>query len=146
MQGRERSAKPRRPEVFHEGLRLARSEPARLAHVPDRPMSSSILALICFATWTILMSLVMVNHRVFYVLSGRRKINTFTPDGVAVSPFQARACRVHANCYENLPVFAALVLGAVVSGRSAVTDSLAMVAVYARIVQSAVHLVSTSEY
>jgi len=108
-------------------------------------MSPSILAVICFATWTILMALVMVNHRVFYVLTGRRRINTFTPDGVAVSPFQARACRVHANCYENLPVFAALVLGAVVSGRSAVTDSLAMVAVYARIVQSTMHLVSTSE-
>src|SRR5438445_8697395 len=77
-------------------------------------MSPSILAVICFATWTILMALVMVNHRVFYVLTGRRRINTFTPDGVAVSPFQARACRVHANCYENLPVFAALVLGAVV--------------------------------
>ena len=108
-------------------------------------MSPSILALICFAAWTILMALVMVNHRVFYVLTGRRRINTFTPDGVAVSAFQARACRVHANCYENLPAFAALVLGAAVAGRGAVTDSLAMIAVYARIIQSTVHLVSTSE-
>jgi len=108
-------------------------------------MSSSILALVCFATWTIVMSLVMVNHRVFYVLTGRRRINTFTPDGVAVSPFQARACRVHANCYENLPVFAALVLGAAAAGRGAITDSLAMVAFYARVVQSTVHLLSTSE-
>src|SRR5437667_9767444 len=73
-------------------------------------MSPSILAVICFATWTILMALVMVNHRVFYVLTGRRRINTFTPHGVAVSPFQARACRLHANCYENFPVFAALIL------------------------------------
>jgi uncharacterized MAPEG superfamily protein len=108
-------------------------------------MSSSILALVCFATWTIAMALVMVNHRVFYVLTGRRKINTFTPDGVAVSSFQARACRVHANCYENLPVFAALVLGATAAGRGAITDSLAMVAFYARVVQSTVHLLSTSE-
>ena len=82
------------------------------------------------------MALVMVNHRVVYVLTGRRRINTFTPDGVAVSPFQARACRVHANCYENLPVFAALVLGAAAAGRSAVADSLAMVAFYARVAQS----------
>src|SRR5437870_5717775 len=108
-------------------------------------MSPSILAVICFATWTILMALVMVNHRVFYVLTGRRRINTFPPDGVAVSAFQARACRVHANCYENLPVFAALALGAVVAGRSAITNPLAMVAVYARVAQSTVHLVSTSE-
>ena len=108
-------------------------------------MSSSIVALICFAGWTILMALVMVTERVLYVLTGRRKINTFPADGVAVSPFQARACRVHANCYENLPVFAALVLGAAVAGRSAITDPLAMIAVYARVVQSTVHLISTSE-
>ena len=108
-------------------------------------MSSSILALICFATWTIVTALVMVNHRLFFVLSGRRKINTFTPDGVAVSAFQARACRVHANCYENLPVFASLILGAAAAGRGALTDPLAMVVVYARIVQSTVHLMSTSE-
>jgi uncharacterized MAPEG superfamily protein len=108
-------------------------------------MSHSILALICFATWTILMAFVMVNHRVFYVLSGRRKINTFTPDGAGVSAFQARACRAHANCYENLPVFASLVLGAAAAGRGAVTDPWAMIAVYARIIQSTVHLMSTSE-
>ncbi len=108
-------------------------------------MSHSILAVICFATWTILMAFVMVNHRVFYVLSGRRKINSFTPDGAGVSAFQARACRVHANCYENLPVFASLVLGAAVAGRGAVTDPWAMIAVYARIIQSTVHLMSTSE-
>ena len=108
-------------------------------------MSSSIVALICFAGWTILMALVMVTERVLYVLTGRRKINTFPADGVNVSPFQARACRVHANCYENLPVFAALVLGAAVAGRSAITDPLAMIAVYARVVQSTVHLISTSE-
>jgi uncharacterized MAPEG superfamily protein len=108
-------------------------------------MSSSILAVICFAAWTIVTALVMVSHRVFYVLGGRRKINTFPADGVAVSPFQARACRVHANCYENLPVFAALVLGAAVAGRSAITNPLAMIAVYARVAQSTVHLLSTSE-
>ena len=108
-------------------------------------MSSSIVAVICFAGWTLVTALVMVTHRVIYVLSGRRKINTFPADGVAVSPFQARACRVHANCYENLPVFAALVLGAAVAGRSAITNPLAMIAVYARIGQSTVHLISTSE-
>ena len=108
-------------------------------------MSSSILALICFAAWTIVTAFVMVGHRVFYVLTGRRRINTFTPDGVAVSEFQARACRVHANCYENLPVFGALILGAAVAGRGAITDPLAMIAVYARVAQSTVHLLSTSE-
>src|SRR5215467_2000211 len=68
------------------------------------PMSPSIMALVCFAAWTLLMAFVMVNHRVYFVLTGKRKINSFTPDGSGVSAFQARACRAHANCYENLPV------------------------------------------
>ena len=108
-------------------------------------MSRSILALVCFAGWTMVTALVMVGHRLSFILTGQRRINTFPADGVAVSPFQARACRVHANCYEYLPVFASLVLGAAVAGRGAVTDPLAMIAVYARIVQSTVHLISTSE-
>jgi uncharacterized MAPEG superfamily protein len=108
-------------------------------------MSPSILALVCFAAWTLLMALVMVNHRVYFVLTGQRKINSFTPDGSGVSAFQVRACRVHANCYENLPVFAALVLGAAVAGKGAITNPLAMVAFYSRVIQSTVHLISTSQ-
>ncbi|HYV65797.1 MAG TPA: hypothetical protein VE964_06115, partial [Myxococcales bacterium] len=40
---------------------------------------------------------------------------------------------------------AALILVAVVAGRSAITDSLAMLAVYCRMGQSIVHLISTSQ-
>jgi len=108
-------------------------------------MSPSILALVCFAAWTLLMALVMVNHRVYFVLTGQRKINSFTPDGSGVSSFQVRACRVHANCYENLHVFAALVVGAAVAGKGAITNTLAMVAFYSRVIQSTVHLISTSQ-
>jgi len=108
-------------------------------------MSPSIMALVCFAAWTLLMAFVMVNHRLYFVLSGKRKINSFTPDGSGVSAFQVRACRVHANCYENLPVFAALVLGAALAGKAAITDPLAMVAFYSRVLQSTVHLISTSQ-
>lgn len=108
-------------------------------------MSPSIMALVSFAAWTLVLALVMVNHRVYFVLGGQRRINSFTPDGADVSPFQARACRAHANCYENLPVFASLVLAAFVSGKTTITDPLAMVAFYARMVQSTVHLVSTSQ-
>ena len=108
-------------------------------------MSPSIMALVCFAAWTLLMAFVMVNHRLYFVLTGERKINSFTPDGSGVSAFQARACRVHANCYENLPVFASLVLGAAIAGKAAITNPLAMVAFYSRVIQSTMHLISTSQ-
>jgi len=108
-------------------------------------MSPSLRALAWFAAWTLVLAFVMVNHRVYFVLTGQRKINSFTPDGSGVSAFQQRACRAHANCYENLPVFAALILVAVTAGRSAITDSLAMIAVYCRMAQSTVHLISISQ-
>jgi hypothetical protein len=108
-------------------------------------MSPSLRALAWFAAWTLVLAFVMVNHRVYFVLTGQRKINSFAPDGSGVSAFQARACRAHANCYENLPVFAALLLAAVAAGRSAITDPLAMIAVYARMAQSTVHLLSVSQ-
>jgi len=108
-------------------------------------MSPSLRALVWFAAWALVLAFVMVNHRVYFVLTGQRKINSFTPDGAGVSAFQARACRAHANCYENLPVFAALILAAVAAGKSAITDPLAMIAVYARMIQSTVHLISISQ-
>ena len=56
-----------------------------------------------------------------------------------------RLCRAHANCYENLPVFASLILLAAVTGNSAITDPLARWVLVARVAQSTVHLISTSE-
>jgi hypothetical protein len=51
---------------------------------------------------------------------------------------------VHANCLEGLPIFGGLMLLAVVAGKSAVTDPLAYVLLGARILQSLIHLASTS--
>jgi uncharacterized MAPEG superfamily protein len=55
-----------------------------------------------------------------------------------------RLARAHANCLEGLPLFGGLMLVAVVAGRATVTDPLAWVLLGARIVQSLIHLVSTS--
>ncbi|MFT5686058.1 MAG: putative MAPEG superfamily protein, partial [Myxococcota bacterium] len=61
-----------------------------------------------------------------------------------VSPFAMRLSRAHANCVENLPVFAAIVVVAGFAERFAVTDPLAPVLLAARVGQSVVHLASTS--
>ena len=67
------------------------------------------------------------------------------PSGEEVSPFSNRLCRAHANCYENLPIFAALILLALVTDNAGITDSLARWVLVARVAQSTVHLISTSE-
>ena len=55
-----------------------------------------------------------------------------------------RLARAHANCVEGLPIFGGLMLLAVVAGRAAVTDPLAWVLLGARVLQSLIHLASTS--
>jgi uncharacterized MAPEG superfamily protein len=70
--------------------------------------------------------------------------NAFRPDNANLSPFMQRLARAHANCIETLPVVGALLLVAIATGRTTVTDPLAPWLLAARIVQSSVHLASLS--
>ncbi|TXH66048.1 MAG: MAPEG family protein [Lysobacteraceae bacterium] len=106
-------------------------------------MSSSIQAVLLYAGWTLALLCGIAMLRATYSLTGRRAANAFAVGGDDVSAFSGRLCRAHANCYENLPVFAAIVLGAYAADSSAITDPLAMWVVAARIAQSIVHLWST---
>lgn len=108
-------------------------------------MTPSALALVGYAAWTLLLAIVLLGYRTGLVLAKRRAANSFSPSGEDVSPFSARLCRAHANCYENLPVFAALILIALVTDHAAITDPLARWVLVARVAQSLVHLISTSE-
>ncbi len=108
-------------------------------------MSPSGLALVGYVAWTLLLLVWIVLLRTVLVLSGKRAANDFDPRGSDVSPFSGRLCRAHANCYENLPVFGALVLLAMATGNGDVTDPLARWVLVARVAQSIVHLISTSE-
>lgn len=109
-------------------------------------MSHSALALLGFASWTMLLLLAIGLTRSSLVLAGKRLANQFQPDGSDVSAFSNRLCRAHANCYENLPVFASVVLLALLLERNGVTDPLALPFLAARVGQSITHLVSTSHY
>lgn len=107
-------------------------------------MSPAAVALIAFACWTLLLVLGIGLLRTTVFLGGGRPSLRFDPGGGDVSPFSERLARAHANCYENLPIFGALITVALVTGRPEATDGLAMWFLAARIGQSAVHLVSTS--
>ncbi|MGD9584126.1 MAG: MAPEG family protein [Lysobacterales bacterium] len=106
-------------------------------------MSASLLALLLYATWTLLLLAGIAALRVAKTLSGARRANQFAPSGEDVSPFSGRLCRAHANCYENLPIVAAIILVAASTGHGAITDPLALWLVAARLAQSLVHLAST---
>lgn len=106
-------------------------------------MSASLVALLLYASWTLILVTAVAVLRTGYSMTGRRRANQFAPSGDDVSPFSGRLCRAHANCYENLPVFAAIVAVALLSDRSHVTDPLAIHAALARVAQGCVHLTST---
>ncbi|MCP4005584.1 MAG: MAPEG family protein [bacterium] len=107
-------------------------------------MSASSVALLGYAAWTLILVGGIAAIRSALTLGGNRLANSFQPDGSDVSEFSQRLCRAHANCYENLPAFAAIILVALVAGRSEITDGLALWVLAARVAQSMVHLASTS--
>ncbi len=107
-------------------------------------MSPSLLALLGFIAWTLLLLVLMEVLRTRLVVTGRVPANGFDPGNSQLSPFMQRLARAHANCLEGLPIFGGLLLLAVVAGRSSVTDPLALVLLAARLLQSVIHLISTS--
>jgi uncharacterized MAPEG superfamily protein len=106
---------------------------------------ASEIALIGFVAWTLVLLVLMEAIRTGLVLRKSVPANGFTPDNANLSPFMQRLARAHANCLESLPVVGVLLLAAMVTGKTAVTDPLAPWLLAARVVQSSVHLASLSE-
>ena len=100
------------------------------------------LMLLGFAAWTLLLLLTTVGaYRLSRVFRGRAGMGDFPSDRVEGQDWYVRAMRAHANCVENLPVFAALVyvLHAFGIDHPAV-DPVCAAILAARIPQSLVHV------
>lgn len=107
-------------------------------------MTSTTTALIGFAAWFTLLSVTLGVYRVVLVLRAGKAANSFATTGADLAPFGQRLTRARDNCFETLPLFAALALGAQLAGRLDVTDPLAMWVLYLRLGQSLTHIISTS--
>ncbi len=107
-------------------------------------MNLTALALTGFIAWfLILITSIVLIHTVL-TLSGKRKANSFSPDGNDVSAFKLRLHRAHANTLEAMPYIGGSLLLALATNNTQITDQLAMPLLYARLLQSTVHLISTS--
>lgn len=107
---------------------------------------TAIQALLGFAAWTALLVLCVFLYRGLRFLRGT-PINSW-PRGTKSAgdaAFVNRLQDAHANCLENLPVFAVIVLGAAATGRLDVIAALAPWVLYARIVQSLTHLAGVGQ-
>jgi len=107
-------------------------------------MGNTELAIFGLVSAMLVLLLSMGLFRTVLTMTGKRAANSFTPTGEDVSPFAVRHARAHANCYEFLPFVLVVLLYAVATGQTAVTDGLALVFLGARVAQAVVHLASTS--
>ena len=107
-------------------------------------MNPALFALAGFAGWTVLLLLTVANLRMLNFFTGKKAINGFSPTGDDLPGFGQRVTRAHLNSVENLPVFAALVASAGLSGQFSIMESTVMYVLYARIAQSVAHMISTA--
>jgi len=107
-------------------------------------MTPTVAALTGFLAWALFLLVLMEAIRSKLVLQQQMPATAFDPGNSRQSPFMQRLARAHANCIEGLPIFGGLMLVALVTGRTAITDPLAPVLLAARIVQSTIHLCSVS--
>ena len=104
--------------------------------------SISATVLIGLAAWTLFLVILMEMLRFRLILTNTIAANGFKPDNSNLSPFMQRIARAHANCVENVPIFGILLIVALLTNRSGVTDLLAPWLLAARMVQSCFHLAS----
>lgn len=102
------------------------------------------MALTAFIAWTLALLVLMEAIRSKMVLARQVPPNGF----VRITRTSRRSCdgwRARTrNCLEGLPIFGGLMIVALVTQRAAVTDPLAWALLAARVLQSSIHLASTS--
>ena len=106
--------------------------------------NASAFVLTALIAWTLFLLVLMEGLRVRYLATKAIAANEFKPDNSNLSPFMQRLARAHANCIESFPIIGGLLVVALLMNSAGVTDSLAPWLLVARLVQSSIHLVSTS--
>lgn len=105
-------------------------------------MPIPLWVLLGFAGWTLLTLFGSVGvYRWSRILTGRAQLKEFVADVPHGAEWYRRAMRAHANCVENLPVYAAIVVATVATGvRSPLLDTLAVILLVARVCQTITHI------
>ncbi|MFK8328480.1 MAPEG family protein [Pseudomonas sp. BJa5] len=105
--------------------------------------SPSAVALAGLIAWALSLLILMESLRGFLLLFKGVSVKAFTPDNANLSPFMQRLARAHANCVEGLPIFGGVLILALLTGQTELTDPLAYILLLARLVQSCIHVAST---
>ncbi len=105
-------------------------------------MSIPVWVLLAFAMWTLLVLATTVGvYRWFRILTRRAHFGDYGEYKLEGQDWYKRGLRAHANCVENLPVYAAIVVAIEVSAvHETVLDALALALIGLRILHTLVHV------
>lgn len=106
--------------------------------------TTSALVLTALISWTLFLLILMEALRIRFLFTGTVAPNEFRPDNSNLPPFMQRLARAHANCIESFPIIGGLLVVALLTDQTSVTDGLAPWLLLARLVQSSIHMASTS--
>lgn len=110
-------------------------------------MSATALSLLVFVLWTMALALSYPLIRTGLVLTGRRRADDFPADRPHEgSELYRRLWRAHLNAVENLPLVAAVLLVAIATGNTGLTDGLAPWIAGLRVAQSSVHIAAVNHW
>ncbi len=107
-------------------------------------MNATAIALVGYIVWGVLLVGGIAVLRTAVSLARHRPINLFRVDGTDISPFGERLSRAHANWYESFPALGGLLLLALATDNTSITETLAYALLISRVIQSSIHLYSTS--
>lgn len=107
-------------------------------------MNATILVLIGYISWIMLLILALAAYRTAFSKSQKRSSLVFKADGTDVGDLGQRLTRAHLNCVECFPFIGGVLLIALATDSTAITNGLAYVLLLARLLQSLVHIVSIS--
>lgn len=107
-------------------------------------MNPTLFSLLGFTAWFLALTYALALWRVRVSASTGKAINSYSPDGADLPGFGHRLTRARDNCFETLPVFVAIALAASALGKLDMLDGLAPWVLLSRVLQSLVHMISTS--
>ena len=95
--------------------------------------NASAFVLTALIAWTLFLVILMEVLRTRYLLTRTVAANEFRPDNSNLPPYMQRLARAHANCVEGFPIIGGLLVVALLTHQTGVTDALAPFLLAARL-------------
>jgi uncharacterized MAPEG superfamily protein len=90
--------------------------------------------------------LVLAGYRTYFAKATKMKTLKFAPDGSGLSDVGYRLTRAHMNAVECFPFIGGLLIYAIATNQTGITDGLAHILMAARVIQTGILMASTSNF